>query len=161
MKAPVGPQAASNTPTVEAITKGASSPRLHVSPQPSALDRFRATTGQAVKNLGVESNTDRALRLVAERYDLDNVTPADATAYVDRAGAKPVSVIDLGGGNVAGLARLAKDTPGLARRQIPSSCMGAAAARSATRARRCSASRRISRAASDSRRRTTSSRSTT
>lgn len=120
MKAPTGPQAAaSNTPLMREAVNNVPSQPPGATPQPSMLDQWRATTGRAVQNLGVESNADRGLRLTADRFGLDNVTPEDAAAYVDRAGGKPVSVMDLGGGNVAGLARLAKDTPGLGRKLIP------------------------------------------
>jgi hypothetical protein len=128
MRAPVGPQAeASNTPTMRAMAENTPaaggrgsvlSPRMPNAPTP--LQRLRSTTGRAV--LGgtpIESAKTVALRELARRFGDDAVTRADALAYAERAGTKPVAVLDLGGGNVAGLARTAKETPGLARRQIP------------------------------------------
>lgn len=111
LRAPQGPQARSATPHTEAVVGDASSPSL--------TTRVRAGSGQVATKVGIESAKDRALRMVAERFDLDNVTRPDATAFADRAGDKPVAVLDLGAGNVSGLARMAKDVPGLARRQIP------------------------------------------
>jgi hypothetical protein len=115
--APVGPQA-SATPTAQAINNPATAtggPQLG----PTFGQKVRAATGAVVEKAGVESAKTRALREVARRFELDNVTEPDALAYAGRAGNKPVAVLDLGGGNVGGLARTAKDVPSLARRQIP------------------------------------------
>lgn len=113
--APVGPQA-SATPVQSSIQSATKSgPQLG----PTFGQRTRAAAGRVVEKAGVESSKTRALREVARRFELDNVTEPDALAYADRAGNKPVAVLDLGAGNVGGLARTAKDVPSLARRQIP------------------------------------------
>lgn len=116
-RAPAGPQA-SATPvqsTIQHATPSSGGGQLG----PTFGQRARAATGRVVEKAGVESSKTRALREVARRFELDNVTEPDALAYADRAGNKPVAVLDLGAGNVGGLARTAKDVPSLARRQIP------------------------------------------
>lgn len=111
MRAPVGPQAGAS-PATEAA---AGAP-----PAPTRGNRFRAAFGRGVEQTtGAESSKTLALREVGRRLELDNVTPADAVAYAVKNAKKPLAVMDLGGGNVAGLARTAKDVPGLGRRLIP------------------------------------------
>lgn len=118
MRAPIGPQAgASASPITEAVngpvaTSGAS-------PTPTTPQRVRAAFGAGVQKAGIESSKHRALREFARRLELDNVSAEDALAFAKNNAGKPVAALDLGGGNVAGLARTAKDVPGLGRRLIP------------------------------------------
>lgn len=115
MREPVGPQAGAASPTIRAAND---LPPLS-STAPTNAQRLRAVFGSGVEAAGVESAKTRALRLVDHRFDLDNVTPADAVAYVRQNPSKPLAALDLGEGNVAGLARLSKDVPGLGRKIIP------------------------------------------
>lgn len=94
-------------------------PRAAPDVGPTPGQRVRAVFGSGVEASGVESAKTRGLRLIAERFDLDNVTPEDALAYAQQNAGKPIAALDLGEGNVIGLARLSKDTPGLGRRNIP------------------------------------------
>jgi hypothetical protein len=120
MKAPVGPQAQSERCQYAHRGIDRQWPSGPVgNSAPTQLQQIRASAGRAVQRTGVESSKTRALREVARRFELDNVTPEDASAFAQSAGNKPVAVLDLGGGNVGGLARTAKDVPSLARRQIP------------------------------------------
>lgn len=88
-------------------------------PQPSPLQVMRAAVGSGAQKAGVETSRTRALREFARRMELDGVDPKDAIAFAEQNAGKPVAPLDLGGGNVAGLARTAKDVPSTARRQIP------------------------------------------
>lgn len=119
MRAPVGPQAgaASATPFMEAVPGREPLPTSN--PAPTNTQRLRAVFGRGAEKAGVESSKKLALRLVDQRFALDNVTPADAVAYVGQNAKKPLAALDLGAGNVSGLARTAKDVPGLGRRIIP------------------------------------------
>jgi hypothetical protein len=115
MQRPVGPEGAA-TPAMSAAAETAPTVRA---PLPPRAPKVRAAVGRSVEATGIESAKTVALRELAKRFELDNVTPADAVAFARQNATKPLAPLDLGGGNVAGLARLAKDTPGLARRQIP------------------------------------------
>jgi hypothetical protein len=119
LSAPVGEQSGANT-RVMATAMGNEPP----GPRPRAVtptrgERVRAAVGKGVERAGVESSRTIALRLLGERLANDNVAPADAVAFAERNAGKPVAVLDLGGGNVSGLARTAKDVPGVGRRIIP------------------------------------------
>jgi hypothetical protein len=124
---PLGPQAQSATPSIETIFGGTGGSNAPPS-APTNLQRVRAATGRLVERATpIESAKTRALREVARRFSAesgDNVTRGDALAFADRAGDKPIMPLDLGAGNVAGLARMAKDTPGLGRRLIPEALHG-------------------------------------
>lgn len=121
MRAPVGPQAGAAETPVTATNAGNSVPQpAQRGPVvPNTTQRVRAAFGSGVERTGVESARTLALRELARRLELDNVTPADAVAFGRQNAGKPVAALDLGGGNVAGLARTAKDVPGLGRRIIP------------------------------------------
>lgn len=119
-RAPLGPQAgASATPFMEAVPDRAPLPPRNAPAQPTTTQRARAAFGSGVEKRGVESSKTLALREIGRRFELDNVTPADAVAYVGQNAKKPLAALDLGAGNVSGLARTAKDVPGLGRRIIP------------------------------------------
>lgn len=112
LKAPKGPE----RPMAEAM--GNNTPATGNTAAPTLGQRVRATTGRQVGRV-IEPTKQRALRQVAERFSADNVSGENATALATRHPGKPVAVLDLGDGNVSGLARTAKDTPGLGRALIP------------------------------------------
>lgn len=112
MKTPRGPEA----PIAKAM--GNRTPASGASSKPSPALRARAAVGRQVGKV-IEPSKTRALRQVAERFSADNVSPENAIAFAERNAGKPIAVLDLGEGNVGGLARTAKDTPGLGRRIIP------------------------------------------
>lgn len=113
MQAPVGAQANSATP----VTAASAGNTTQLGP--TFGQRAGASVGSGLENLGVESSKTRALREIARRFEFDNVTRPDATAFIGQNAGKPVAPLDLGGGNVAGLVRTAKDVPGLGRKLIP------------------------------------------
>lgn len=108
MRAPKGPEA----PMAQAMGNSAM-------PEPSAPQRIRARIGQAAEAAGIESSKTRALREIARRFELDNVTPENAEVFAKLHAGKPVAVLDLGHNNVADLARTSKDVPGLGKRIVP------------------------------------------
>lgn len=120
MRTPGGPEANSATRVME--TNAAHRPSAGpqgAPPEPTTPQRVRAAFGRGVEKAGIESAKTRALRLADQRFQLDNVSADDAIAFAAKNAKKPVAVLDLGEGNVAGLARTAKDVPSLARREIP------------------------------------------
>lgn len=122
MRAPIGAEAGAASATPAAETSAGARPALPpqgVPPRPTVVDRARAAAGKVAVKAGVESSKTIALRELARRLQLDNVAPDNALALARNNPTKPVAVLDLGDGNVAGLMRTAKDVPGMARRDIP------------------------------------------